>query len=48
MDLAAVDAALGIDLVEVVGNGLADDAVSGGRAAIGHGVADPDFIIGGP
>src|SRR5262249_20645662 len=47
IDLAAVDAALGIDLVEKGLLGLADHAVSGGRTAIGHDVADLDFGVGG-
>src|SRR6266403_3846912 len=46
IDLAAVDAALGVDLLEVGLLGLADHAVSGGRAAIGHDVADLDFGVG--
>src|ERR1019366_9684696 len=47
IDLAAVDAAFGIDLPEVGIFGLADHAVSGSGTAIGHDVADLDFGIGG-
>jgi len=43
IDLAAVDAAFGVDLLEVRGDGLADQAVGGGRPAIGHDVADLDL-----
>src|SRR5205807_5557404 len=39
IDLAAIDAALGIDLVEVVLFGLADHAIGGSGAAVGHDVA---------
>ena len=46
-DLAAVDAALGIDLVEIGGLGLADGGVGGRRARIGHDVADLDLGVGG-
>jgi hypothetical protein len=48
VDLAAVDAALGVDLVEVGLFGLADHAIGGSGSAIGHDVADLDLGIGGP
>ena len=44
VDLAAVDAALGVDLVEIGRQHLADHAIGGSRTGIGHGVADPDFV----
>ena len=47
VDLAAVDAAGIVDLLEVGGFGLADDAIGGSGAAIRHDVADLDFGIGG-
>jgi len=47
IDLAAVDAALGVDLLEVGVLGLADHAIGGRRSAIGHDVADLDFGVGG-
>src|SRR6266852_3378973 len=47
VDLAAVDAAFGVDLLEVGIFGLADHAVGGGRAAVGRDVADLDFGVGG-
>ena len=47
VDLAAVDAALGVDLLEVGFFGLADHAIGGRRSAVGHDVADLDFGIGG-
>ena len=43
VDLAAVDAALVVDLLEVGADGLADGAVGGGGAAVGVGVADLDL-----
>src|SRR6266700_1523687 len=46
-DLAAVDAALGIDLVEIGGFGLADDPVGRGQPAIRNDVADADLGITG-
>ena len=46
VDLAAVDAAFGIDLVEVGRFGLADGGVGGCRARIRHDVADLDLGIG--
>ena len=46
LDLAAVDAALGVDLVEIGRDHLADDAIGRGRAAVGHGVADADLAVG--
>src|SRR4029078_3184245 len=47
VDLAAVDAARGVYLVESRRFGLADHAVSGRRSAVGHDVADLDFGVGG-
>ena len=47
VDLAAVDAAVVVDLLEIGGFGLADHAVGGGRSAVGHDVADLDFGVGG-
>ena len=47
VDLAAVDAAFGVDLLEVGLFGLADHAIGGGRTAIGHDVADLDLGVGG-
>jgi hypothetical protein len=47
VDLAAVDAALGVDLPEVSLLGLADHAVGGRRSAIGHDIADLDLGVGG-
>src|SRR6267378_3160247 len=47
IDLAAVDAAFGVDLLEVGILGLADHAVGGGWSAVGHDVADLDFGVGG-
>jgi len=47
VDLAPVDTAFGIDLVEVGGFGSGDHAVSGGGTAIGIDVADLDLGIGG-
>ena len=46
IDLAAVDAALGVDLLEIGFFGLADHAVGGGGSAVGHDVADLDLGIG--
>src|SRR5213596_1141426 len=43
VDLAAVDPALVVDLLEVGGQGLADRAVRGGRAAVRVRVADLDL-----
>src|SRR5262249_15417224 len=48
IDLAAVDAALGIDLVEIAGDRLTDDAVGRGRAAVRIGVADLDLGVARP
>src|SRR3546814_17853586 len=47
VDLAAVDPAAVVDLVEVGRDRLADLAVGGGRSAVRHGVADLDLGIGG-
>src|SRR5262249_40718678 len=47
VDLAAVDAALLVDHVEVGGLGLADRAVARSRAAVRHGVAELDFGVAG-
>ena len=47
MILTALDAALGVDLVEVGRHHLADHAVSGSRSAVRHGVANADLIIDG-
>ncbi|MHC2391758.1 hypothetical protein ACVIHB_006574 [Bradyrhizobium liaoningense] len=46
IDLAAVDAAFGVDLAEVGLLGLADHAVGGGGSAVGHDVADLDLGVG--
>ncbi len=46
VDLAAVDAALGIELVEIGGLGLADRRIGRSRTRIGHDVADLDLGIG--
>ncbi|MGY3371525.1 hypothetical protein ACVWZL_008650 [Bradyrhizobium sp. GM2.4] len=46
VDLAAVDAALVVDHLEVGFFGLADDAIGRGRTAIRHDVADLDLGIG--
>ena len=46
IDLAAVHAALLVDHLEIGGLGPADHAIGGGRAAIGHGLADLDLRIG--
>src|SRR5258707_10069035 len=43
---AAIDAALGIDLIEVCSLCFADHSVSGRWSAIGHDVADFDLGIG--
>ena len=45
IDLAAVDAAFGIDLREIGRLGLADQAVGGQRPAVGHDVAELDFRV---
>jgi len=45
LDLAAVDAAFGVDLVEIGRLRLADDAVGGRRSAVGHDAADLDFGV---
>jgi len=45
IDLAAVDAAFGIDLGEIGRLGLADQAVGGQRPAVGHDVAELDFDV---
>ena len=47
IDLAAVDATLLVDHVEIGGFGLAEDAVGRGRPAIRHGVTDLDLGIAG-
>jgi hypothetical protein len=47
VDLAAVDAALGVDLLEVGADGLADGAVGRRRPAVGLGVADLDLLVVG-
>ena len=47
IDLAAVDAAFGVDLVEVGLFGLADHPVGGSGARIGDDIADLDFGVGG-
>jgi hypothetical protein len=47
VDLAAVDAAFFVDLLEVGGLDLADRPVGGGRPAVRHGVTDLDLGIGG-
>src|SRR6185437_9520606 len=44
-DLAAVHAALVVDHVEEGEFALAERAVSGDRAAIGHGLADLDLLV---
>ena len=44
IDLAAPDAALGVDLVEIGRHHLADHAIGGSRTGIGHGIADPDLV----
>ena len=44
VDLAAVDAAFGVDLVQIGHHDLGDDAVGGSRTGIGRGDADPDFV----
>jgi hypothetical protein len=46
VDLAAVDAAFGVDLVEVSRFRLADHAIGGSGTAIGHDIADLDFSVG--
>src|SRR5215831_10071471 len=45
VDPAAVDAALGVDLVEVGGIAAAEFAKGRGRPAVGHGIADLDFAV---
>ena len=47
LDLASVDAALRIDLVEVSSFGLSDDAVRRDRTTVRHGVADLYFGVAG-
>ena len=47
VDLAAVDAALLVDHVEVAGLRLADRAVARSRAAVRHGVAELDLGVAG-
>src|SRR5262249_29963530 len=47
VDLAAVDAAARIDLVEIGLLGLADHTIGGGRTTIGHDVTDLYFGVGG-
>src|SRR6266581_549573 len=46
-DVAAVDAALGVDLVEIRRNRLAVDAVGRGRPAVGYDVPDLDLGVAG-
>ena len=46
-DLAAVDAALVVDHLEIGDLRLADHAVGRGRTAIGHGLAELDFGVAG-
>jgi hypothetical protein len=45
-DLAAVDAAGGIDHVPIGRLGLADDAIGRERAAVGIGMAELDLLVG--
>jgi hypothetical protein len=45
VDLAAVDAALGVDLAKLCSLGLSDLSIGRGRAAIGHDVPDFDFAV---
>ena len=45
LDLAAVDAAFGVDLLEIGLLRPADDAEAGYRAAIGQRLADADFVL---
>ena len=47
IDLAAVDAALGVDLLEIGRLRLADGAIGRRRTAIGHDIADLDLGIAG-
>ena len=47
VDLAAVDAAFGVDLLEIGRDRLADQAVGRGRTAIGIDVADLDLGVAG-
>ena len=44
IDLAAVDTALGVDLVQIGRDDLGYDAIGGGRTGIWSGVADADFV----
>ena len=46
IELAAVDAALGVDLVRIGRHDLGDDAVGGGRTGQGGGDANADFVAG--
>ena len=46
IDLAALDAALGVDLFEIGRDDLADHAIGRSRTGIGHGIADPDLVGG--
>ena len=46
LDLAAIDAAFGIDLLEIGLLRPADDAEAGCRAAIGQRLPDADFVLG--
>ena len=46
LDLAPVDAAVFVDHLEIGFFGLADDAIGGGGAAVGHDVTDLDLGIG--
>jgi hypothetical protein len=45
IDLAPVDPARGIDLVEVCRLGAPDGAEHRQRAAVGHGLAELDFLV---
>src|SRR5262249_54247954 len=46
IDLAAVDAALGVDHFVIARLTFPDRAVIRGGAAIGGGIADPDLVVG--
>ena len=45
LDLAAIDAALGVDLLEIGLLRAADDAEAGCRAAIGQRLPDADLVL---
>src|SRR6516164_7774075 len=47
VDFSPVDAACGVDLVEIGLLGLADHAIGGSRSRIGHDVPDLDLGVGG-